>query len=118
MAIKQEKPRWQTDGKDCQNLPFQKVLQGLARNGGHGEQPAGGQLWRVTGRNGQPNAPPQPEAQAALLLPRQELWALLPRGPTLRSVAFVPILQLPGTPPLKSLPQIIKLEVRNADTPS
>lgn len=40
--------RWQTDGKDCQNLPFQKVPRGLARNGGHGEQPAGGRLWRGT----------------------------------------------------------------------
>lgn len=31
---------------------------------------------------------------------------------------FAPILQPPGTPPLKSSLQIIKLEVRNADTPS
>lgn len=62
------------DRKDCQDPPFQKVPPRLARNGGHGEQPAGGQFWRVTGRNR------QLDAQAVLPAARAETLGLTPEG--------------------------------------
>lgn len=54
----------------------------------------------------------------ALTLPRQEPRAQELLGTYSPLSTFAPILQPRETPPLKSSLQIIKLEVRNADTPS
>lgn len=57
------------------------------------------------GRNGQPDAAPQPEAPAALLLPRQELGAFFPRGPTLLPVALLPSSSCLGPHPFNHYPR-------------
>jgi hypothetical protein len=44
--------------------------------------------------------------------------SLTPRGDFVIPLAFSPILQPPGAPPLKSVSQITQLEIRNADPPS
>lgn len=100
------------------DLQLHKVPRRLARAVGHGKQPAGGQLGRVTGRSRQPYPSLTLRLGPAPAAARPETLGLTPEGSHPAPRSFAPILQPSGAPPLQSLPQIIELEVCKADTPS